>query len=131
MELDLKKPLIVLVILAVAVYFLTTKYTVKDVLKYAHDHPEKSSGPALTYYVGLGLYTRSDYPPAADAFKQLLSDYTTTQYTHEGLWKLGDTYMNMRDWENARNTYQYYLERYPDGSHKVMAQRRYEEIRNR
>src|SRR5437868_761732 len=80
MELKLRKPLIILLLLFGAGWYIAATYTLKDALAFSHKKMDPQWGPMIDYYVGMGYYTRSEYDPAVNAFNQLLTDFPTTQY---------------------------------------------------
>ena len=131
MEFDFKKPLIFLVVLIGIGYYVSSTYTFQDVLKYSHTKMDPTWGPMIDYYVGMGYYTRSEYEPAVNAFNQLLADFPTTQYTEDGILRMGSAYEEMKKWDGAKAAYQQYQEQFPEGKHKETIQRKVEYIRNR
>ncbi|MBI3550279.1 MAG: tetratricopeptide repeat protein [Elusimicrobia bacterium] len=131
MELDLKKPLIFLVVVIGIGWYLWANYTAQDVLKYQHKNLDPKWGPMVDYYIGVGYLTRSEYEPAVNAFNQLLTDFPTTQYTEDGLLKMAEAYQAMRKWDDAKAVYQQYNEQFPDGKYKAIVQRKQDFLRQR
>lgn len=118
----MRKFLIVLAILIAAGYYARRQYTAQDVLAYSKSHPDDRYSPALDYYIGMGYFLKSRYEPAAQAFSQLLTDYPTCQYAEKGFLRLGESYEELRQWTEAKETYQKYLDLYPDGKNKSLIQ---------
>lgn len=129
MDFDLKKPFIILCLFAGLCAYIHAHYTVDDVLKFTRKNRDLSISPALDYYIGMGYYIRSDYDKAGRAFTQLLTDYTTTQYTPGALFRLGASYDEMLKRPEAREAYEQYLIRFPEGSETALVQRRYDQIK--
>src|SRR5690349_8256325 len=115
MEFDFKKFFVFVFILCGAIVYIKSHYTPQDVLDYAKRNPNPKVSPALDYYVGMGYFSRSEFEPAKKAFTQLLTDYPTSQYSDNGFLRLGESYEALHDWAGAKESYEKYLELFPDG----------------
>lgn len=129
MELDLRKPLIALVLVIGLIAFIRSRYTFDDVLEYSKAHPHPTYSPMAEYYVGMAYYMRSDYPNCVKAFDQLLACTTCHPYGPKGLLRLGTCHEEQNHWAEARAAYERYFEFYPEGREKGMIQSKYDFIK--
>jgi outer membrane protein assembly factor BamD (BamD/ComL family) len=129
MEFNFKKFFIgVFVVLALFVYISRT-YTFQDVLAYDNKHQNWDWGPKIDYYVGAGYFIREQYPEAAGAYEQLLTNYPTCQYAAQSLYRLGTSYQNLEKWGPARDAFQKYMDQYPQGTEIELVNKKFEFIK--
>ena len=83
----------------------------------------------MDYYVGMAYYARKRQPEAAAAFRQLLTDYPTSQYAPRALARMGRAYQEMDQWARAREAYDIYIKYFPDGEKRRIIDKRLERIR--
>lgn len=129
MELDFRKPLIALLVLIGILYYVRTRYTLQDALALSRERPSPTVSPMVDYYAGMAYYMRDRYEPAVRAFTQLLTDYPTCQYAPRGLLRLGDSYERLSNWDGAREAYEKYMERFPEGRNIQLVRGKYEYIK--
>lgn len=131
MDINFKKWFIILGLLVGLGVYVNSHYTFKDVLEYSQKHPDPSISPKLDYYTGMAYFLRDRSPEAIAAFQQLLTDYPTCQYAPMALIRLGSEYSEKGQWEEARNSYQRYMDQFPDGPDIQLARNKYEIIKFR
>ncbi len=132
MEFDgLKKLLWFLAILIGLGLYVRSHYDFQDALRFSRRHPHPKLSPAVDYYSGMAYYLREDYPRAVDAFTQLLTDYPTSYYAPRGLLRLGSSHMEMRQYQQAREAFEKYMEEFPNGKDRALVDSKYEFIKFR
>ena len=124
----LKKIMWALLIFCGVVWYVHDHYTFRDVVGYSKTHPSAYS-PMLDYYSGTGMYMRSDFDGAIEAFNQLLTDYPTCQYAPGALYKLSDSYMERNRWAEARETLEKFIEQFPDDPQRPVVDQKYEYVK--
>ena len=127
----MKKFYLFVVVAAVVWWYATTRFNFEDAFKYAHNHPAASWAPAVEYSVGMVYYQRSDYPKAQETFTQLLTDFPTGQYEATALLRLSETAEENRDYATAKDAVARYLEEFPDGPDRQIAEKRKELLYNK
>ncbi len=112
---SLKKPLIILVLIIGAIAYIRSHYTFEDALRYAKKNPHKSFSEKIEYRIGSWQFMRSNYPKAAHAYRQLLTQHPTSQYAPKALLRLGDAQLKMLNYKGATASWAHYIKEYPDG----------------
>ncbi|MFA6092168.1 MAG: tetratricopeptide repeat protein [Elusimicrobiota bacterium] len=125
----MKKILFFLFISIAAISYVKNHYSFGDILRYSKTHPNRSTSPAVDYYVGMTAYLKSDYDLAVPAFEQLLADYPTCQYAPNALVRLAGIHSEKYHWEPARAALQRYMDDFPQGSEIESVRRKYEFIK--
>ena len=126
----MRKWIVLLASIGGAFFYLRTHYYLIDVLDYARSHKDSMFASApVEYYVGLVYYMREKYEPATRAFNQMLADFPQSSYREGATYRLAQSYEEMRDWPNARQSYEKYFEEFPTGKNMVVARGRYEHIK--
>ncbi|MEK7390084.1 MAG: tetratricopeptide repeat protein [Elusimicrobiota bacterium] len=110
-------------------WYASRHYKFEDTLVYAKKNPKASWAPAVDYYVGLVYYHRGDYKKSQEALSQLVTDYTTGEYTAKGLIKLSEVAEENRDWPTARQSLERLIEDFPGDKKVAFAKQRLELIR--
>lgn len=127
----MKKLIIVGAVLYGGYWYVTKNYRFEDTLAHSKKNPGASWAPAVDYYVGMVYYQRADYPKAQEAFTQLLTDRSTGPYIAKGLLRLATVAEENRDYAVARQSFERFLEEFPDHKDKEVAARRLEAIKFR
>lgn len=91
------------------------------------NHPEWS--PKLEYWLGLYHQTRDQHAQAEAAFTQLLTEHPSSYYAPAARIKLGSTYYRTGERARSMEQFQIYLEQYPDGEFKSIAQKNIEMLK--
>ena len=112
-------------------WYASHRFNFSDTLVYAHKNLKASWAPATEYYVGVVYYQRADYQNSEDAFNMLLTDFPAGEYEARGLLRLSEAAEENRDFQTAKDAVARYLEEYPDGPEKAMAEKRREYLLNR
>jgi outer membrane protein assembly factor BamD (BamD/ComL family) len=112
-------------------WYASHRFNFADTMVYAQKHSSASWAPALEYSVGMVYYEREDYPKAEEAFNQLLTDFATGEYQARGLLRLSEAAEDNRDYQMARDAANRYIEEYPDGPDRAIAERRKEHLYNK
>ncbi|MGK9367581.1 tetratricopeptide repeat protein [Melioribacter sp. Ez-97] len=76
---------------------------------------------AALYYSGESLIQTSDYSAAATQFETLISDYPFSNYQELSLLRLGEIYYKAGAYRKCRERLFYFVEKYPESSHKGTA----------
>lgn len=114
-DFSLKKPLIILAVCIGAIAYVRSHYTLDDALRYAKKNPHSEFSEAVEYRIGSLYFMRAKYPQAIRAYRQLLTDYPTSQYAPKALLRLGDAELKMLRYAKAREAWEQYMEEYPNG----------------
>ena len=112
-------------------WYASQRFNFGDALVYAQKHPAASWAPRVEYSVGMAYYQRGDFPKAQEAFTQLLTDFPTGQFEARALLRLSEAAEENRDFATAKETVARYLEEFPDGPDRQIAERRKELFYNR
>jgi len=131
MEINFKKWFFILAVIAGLAVYIDSHYTLKDVLEYSQKHPDPSLSPKVDYYVAMAYSLRSKDAESIFAFQQLLTDYPTCQYAPRALILLGNAYSEKNRWDDARDSYQRYIDQFPEGPDIEIARKKYEIIKYR
>jgi TolA-binding protein len=127
----MKKFYFFVVIVSAVYWYASRRFNFSDAMTYAQKHPSASWAPAVEYSVGMVYYQRGDYPKAQETFTQLLTDFPTGQYEARGLLRLSEAAEENRDWQTSKDAVTRYLEEFPDGPDRQIAQKRKELLYNR
>ena len=112
-------------------WYATHRFNFADTMVYAKNHPKAWWAPAAEYYVGLVYYQRDDFQQSEDAFNQLLTDFPGSAYEGRGLLRLSEAAEGNRDFQTAKDSVAKYIEEYPDGADRGLAERRKEYLLNK
>ena len=112
-------------------WYASHRFNFSDALTYAQTHAGASWAPAVEYSVGMVYYQRADFHKAQETFTQLLTDFPTGQYEGRALLRLSEAAEENRDYPAAKETLARYLEEFPDGPDRTMAERRKELLYNK
>jgi len=78
------------------------------------------------------FYLRSDHPVAAiGRLRTLITTYPSSGYEPEALLLLGETYLDLRDREQAKRAFQEITQRFPNSEHLPAAKRHLTELERR
>jgi len=127
----MKKVFVAILLLAGVWWYASHRFNFSEVMLYAKKHSSESWAPALEYSVGMAYYGRGDYPKAEETFNQLLTDFATGEYQARGLLRLSEASEDNRDFQQARDAVDRYLEEYPDGPDRAIAETRKEHLYNK
>ncbi|MBI4052079.1 MAG: tetratricopeptide repeat protein [Elusimicrobia bacterium] len=124
----MKKYFIFVASLALVLYWVSNHLSLDQwtgrSLEYFQKHPHPKASPAVAYYVGMYRFSRSRYPEAVEAFTQVLTQYPTGQYASVALFRLAQSYEEMRDFTHSTEAYKKFLEEYPDDSASPLVKRK-------
>ncbi len=123
---SLKKPLIILAVIIGAIVYIKSHYTFEDALRYANKNPHKSYSEKIEYRIASWQFFRSNYPKAAHAYTQLLTQHPTSQYAPKALLRLGDAQLKMLDYKGATASWARYMKEYPDGPDIEIVRKKHE-----
>jgi TolA-binding protein len=112
-------------------WYASHRFNFSDTMTYAQKHPQASWAPQVEYSVGLVYYQRADYPKAQEVFTQLLTDFPTGQYSAKALLRLSEVAEENRDYQTAKESVARYIDEYPDGPDRQIAERRKELLYNK
>ena len=112
-------------------WYASHRFNFADTMVYAQKHPQATWAPGVEYSVGLVYYQRADYPKAQEVFTQLLTDFPTGQYSAKALLRLSETAEENRDYSTAKDAVARYIDEYPDGPDRQVAERRKEMLYNK
>jgi TolA-binding protein len=112
-------------------WYASDRFNFSEALGYAQKHPAAAWAPAVEYSIGMVYYQRDDYQRAEDTFNQLLTDFPTGQYEARALLRLSESAEENRDYPTAKDAVARYLEEFPDGPDRQLAQTRKESLYNK
>lgn len=112
-------------------WYASQRFNLSDAMSFAHKHSGASWAPAAEYSIGMVYYQSADYQKAQEAFTQLLTDFPTGQYEGRALLRLSEAAEENLDYATAKETVARYLEEFPDGPDRKIAERRKELLYNR
>lgn len=121
--------IVVTVIFAGYYLFSNNVHSPKDALAYAQKHPDPKWAPMIDYYVGSYYFHRGEFGVAQQAYMQLLTDYTTSQYEAQALANLGTAAEENHDYGIAKGALAHYMQDFPNGPDKEVVQKKLELIK--
>lgn len=120
----MKKILVLLAALAVAITYVNAKYTVQDAVAYAHAQAHPKWTPLAQYYAGYYLVMRTRYAEAVAVLEPLLEAYPESSVAADAAFRLGNAYEGILQIDQAKELYEKYLETNPQGRHSGLARRK-------
>lgn len=101
------------------------------VIRYLDSHPHPTRVPAVEYVIGTGYYVFGDLETSATYYQRIAERYPQSNYADDAyfnyLQSLDDLNTNRHLMADA---YHAYMERFPQGKHFIVAQKREEFCRN-
>lgn len=82
-------------------------------------------------YVADFYYRRRHYLSATYRYNSLLKDFPDSTFQEEALYRLGRSYLNIKQFSNARDTLNRLLSQYPQSTYRADAQSMLEEMKKR
>ncbi len=82
-------------------------------------------------YVADFYYRRRHYLSATYRYNSLLKDFPDSAFQEEALYRLGRSYLSIKQFSNARDTLNRLLSQYPQSAYRADAQSMLEEIKKR
>ncbi|MFH1619411.1 MAG: tetratricopeptide repeat protein [bacterium] len=127
----MKKFIFLVIILTAAALWAWDHYSSKDLLNWSQNKADSPLSEKIDYYVGMYHYAKNENGMAAEAFSQLLTGHATSQYAPEALFKRGQAYRNMRQYDRALEDFSRFLKLYPEHKDAVIARRNEETLKYR
>jgi outer membrane protein assembly factor BamD (BamD/ComL family) len=127
----MKKFILFVLIIGGVWWYASHRFNFSDAVAYAQKNPNASWAPGVEYSVGLVYYQREDFQKAEDTFTQLLTDFPTGQYEARALLRLSEAAEDNRDFPTAKDAVARYIEEFPDGPDRQLAERRKERLYNK
>jgi hypothetical protein len=121
----------VFIVLAIwGTYYYTTRYVeFGDTLALVKKNAYSAWALAVDYYVGLAYHQRADYPKCQVAFTQLLTDFPTSYYVPNSLFRQEDCAEYNADWETAKIAAARYIDENPNGQYGQIMKSRLEMLK--
>jgi TolA-binding protein len=127
----MKKFYFLIVALSGLWWYASRHFDFNELFAYAHAHPAAQWAPKVEYSIAMVYYQRGDNQKAQEAFTQLLTDFPTGQYEGHALLRLSEVAEDNLDIPTAKETVKRYLEDFPDGPDRQLAEKRKELLLNR
>jgi tol-pal system protein YbgF len=92
--------------------------------RFADENPRHPRADNALYFRGLGLLGLQDYPAAADAFEALLKRYPAGDAVQDGMLRLAECRVRLKQAPEARELYTRLLTQYPGTAAASQAEQR-------
>jgi tol-pal system protein YbgF len=76
--------------------------------------PSANSGPDDLWKLGTQAFEAARYNEAVDIYKRLVNTFPTHSRADDAQYFRGQSYTNLKDWDNAIGAYQQLVQKYPD-----------------
>jgi outer membrane protein assembly factor BamD (BamD/ComL family) len=128
----MKTVLVLAGLLVAAVIGIHTLLQNGTVVRYLDDHPDSQIVPGVEYAIGTGYYLFQDLPQAATYFIRIPQRYPKSDYADDAYFNYLQSVDDMMTLPHSElaDAYDKYLERFPEGKHKTIAEHRIDHYRN-
>jgi TolA-binding protein len=121
----MRKLIIFLVILGLAIFFAWRHYIVRGKLQeYIDLNYKKSWAPPVQMHLANFFFIACRYKRAAEGYERVVKRYPKSEYFTKAMFRLANCYEHLGDVKKARETYKKLVELAPDSHFGTVAQRK-------
>jgi len=122
----MKKFLIFLVVFVAAFSFVYSRYSVQDIVEYAHAKADPRWSAMVEYYAGYYYVMKNRNAEAIQTLEAMIEAYPESPYRWDATFRLGNAYEALKNYPKAKELYESYLAEQPNGPYSQLARRKLE-----